>query len=222
MCRNRPVLPAKRRNSGVDEEDGSEVFCWKHVKEAAQRGDETHKSKNYKHPSDPAMFECLLSSRPDPMCHSYINMVLPINVFLNLAVRFPRSAPKLFGTLCWATGRQHLALQTHNSTICPGPGALRWGHSEATDGQKRHRAAFSLIISVIHPPLSVMMWFKAIVWEWAFTGHNNVIIWFAAPRANAAEAARSSHTSDVELLCLDSQGSCLLWHRSFWPLFLLS
>lgn len=98
-------------------EDKGEFF-WEHVKSGTRIGDETYKLETFKWCRNVQMSSVI---GPHFTCHSYINMTLPISVSLNLAAHILRSAPKLFRTLCWATGRQHLALQTHNSTICPVP-----------------------------------------------------------------------------------------------------
>lgn len=126
------------------------------------------------------MRQCLnVFCHQDSTCHSHIKMALSINISLNFVPHTVRSAPNLFGTLCWATDWLHLALQTHKCTICPFP----VNHREVTvraQMAKKRQAAFSLTSLQYTHHFPFMLWFKAVVWEWAFAGHNNVIIWFAA------------------------------------------
>lgn len=135
-----------------------------------------------KHPSHAKTSTCLLPS-------SNTNIAVPVNASLRPAALILRSAPN-----CLVLFVEQLADNSWHSRPTKAQSVLsQWtterGQSEGTEG-KETQAAFSLIIYAVHPPFSVIVWFRAIVWEWAFTGYNNVITWFAVSRASSAQSLK--------------------------------
>lgn len=142
-----------RRAYGVGVEENFVERMWERVQKELW-ADETQGLQTPNSAAHVRTFKCLLSSN-----HNNINIALPINVSLSLTAHILISVPKLVGTLCWATGRQHLALRTHNSTICPVPVQHREVKARAQLGQKGQKT-FSLIIFAVHTPFSVIVWFS--------------------------------------------------------------
>lgn len=90
-----------------------------------------------------------------------------------------KNHPELWRSFCWATGR-HMDLHTLNTAICPIPVNRREVKVRAQSAKRQSLLLSHLSSLQIHPPFSVTVRFKTIVWEWEFSGCNNVIRWFAA------------------------------------------
>lgn len=166
MCRNRPAMQAK--NSGVDGVMAEESLRKKVEKDVMKHSRWENKPCKW-------CGNIQVSSVIENLCATVI-WTWPCQGMPPKFVRYAllsKHWQMRFGT---PESQRHNLSSTAEVTVRP------WTTREEKEKKRKRKDKLLSHLSSFqfHPLFSVMAWFKATVWEWAFAAHNNVIIWFAA------------------------------------------